>query len=89
MNKNVKITSERLYGFVEDEVKIQVSDTKNGFALRLIINDKKSNWESDYASILTLVSPKSGIMYGYATQYWTGIFPTETVIQIRTGLPLF
>lgn len=76
-----KVTDRRLFRGNGDMVRIEVSDTRSGFAWRMRVGRKKwSNWYSHYQGILV----HDG--YGLATAYWDGSFKEFVPFKITSTI---
>jgi hypothetical protein len=72
---------------------VDVVNTKNEYKWRLgqEVNGKikkRTEWTSHYEGILT-IELDNGELWGYATDYWNGVLPTEIPFSIqkcRSGL---
>jgi hypothetical protein len=61
---------------INREIVVDFVNTTKEAKWRLRAGDAASEWDSYYVGVHTFTF--KNILYGYATQYWDGVLPTET-----------
>ena len=82
-----KITEKQTVTFPDtgESVAVEISNTPSEFCWRLAIGEYKTGWTKHYDGILRIASRcDSCVSYAYATDYWRGSLPTETIFMIKT-----
>ena len=69
--------------FGKEKVVVEVINTTTNFEWRMTIGKYSTGWTRHYEEVLVLRSPKTDCVYGYATDYWLGTLPTETIFKIE------
>lgn len=68
--------------FDKEKVLVEIINTTTKFQWRMRIGKYTTNWTRYNEGVLTMRSPKTDNLYAYATDYWLGTLPTETIFKI-------
>lgn len=70
--------------FDKEKVTVEIINTETCFQWRMSVGKYSTEWTRHYEGVLTLRSKKTNNLYAYATDYWLGTLPTETIFKIET-----
>jgi hypothetical protein len=82
----MEITNSQKWSSGDDVIEIQLSDTEEHFAMRMVVNGNPSDWTFHRpphgGGTEVTGQNKNGDTFAYYSEYWTGYFPVNTVVRL-------